>query len=246
MRVDIAWLPPERAPLDATCVVIDVLRATSTVAVLMGRGLRGVYPAATIDAARALRGRLGDGVLLCGERNALPPEGFDFGNSPVEFARASLDRWHEAVMATTNGTPALLACAPAPLVLAAAPLNDAATIGACLDAGRDVLVVCSGRQRQRATDDSLAAALLARRLVERGVVPEANAREGLALLDSAGGNLGRAFRMTEHGRALLDLNFDADLDFCGEENRYGVAAALHLEGGLHVLRPLDTGATPAA
>ena len=247
MRVDLAWLPPAEAPRDRTCVVVDVLRATSSVAVLLGRGLRGVYPAADIEAARALRARLGEGVLLCGERNALPPEGFDAGNSPTEFAHADLGRWSEAVMATTNGTPALLACLAAPLVLAAAPLNAAATIEACLAAERDVLLVCAGRRGQRASDDALAAALLVRRLVERGAAPEANAREGLALLDAAGGALAGAFRMTEHGRALLELGFEADLDFCAEESRYDVAAALRIENGIAVLRPLALGlATPAA
>lgn len=244
MRVDVSWLPPTEPPLDVTCVVVDVLRATSSLAVLLGRGFEAVYPAATVAEAVALRDALRDAlggrVALCGERGGLPPPGFDFGNSPSEFARVDLEGWDAVVMATTNGTPALLACTAAPLVLAGAPLNAGATVEACIEAGHDVLVVCSGRSGVRATDDSLAAALLARRLVEAGAAPEATARDALAMLEASGGDLGGAFRMTEHGRALVALGFEHDLDFCGREDVYDHAAALRHEGGRAVLRRVRT------
>ena len=86
MRVDVALLPPSKSPTHETCLVVDVLRATSCMAVLLGRGAAAVYPAPSIDAARALREQLGGDALLCGEVRALPPEGFDYGNSAVEFA----------------------------------------------------------------------------------------------------------------------------------------------------------------
>ncbi len=237
--MDVSWLPPTAPPSDVTCVVVDVLRATSSMAVLIGRGMAAVYPAASVAEATALRTALealGRRVALCGERGGLPPPGFDFGNSPSEFALADLDEWDAVVMATTNGTPALLACAAAPLVLAGAPLNARATVEACVAAGRDVLIVCSGRSGVRATDDSLAAALLARRLVDTGAVPEANARDALAMLEASGGDLGGAFRMTEHGRALLALGFEHDLDFCGREDVVHDAIALRHEEGHAVLR----------
>ena len=124
MRVDVALVPPASVPPETTCLVVDVLRATSVMAVLFGRGLRAGWLAGSIDEGRALRTALGDrpgGVMLCGEVNALPPEGFDYGNSPLEFERVSAAGRlpAEAVLATTNGTPALLACAAAPLVLQA-------------------------------------------------------------------------------------------------------------------------------
>ncbi len=236
MLVDVAWLPPAEAPRERTCVVIDVLRATSCVATLLARGLEAIYPVATIEEALAARGALGSGVLLCGERNSLPPPGFDFGNSPSEFAAADLRRWHAAVMATTNGTPALVACVEAPLVLAAAPLNARATVEACWSAGHDVLVVCSGRRGVRATDDSLAAALLVRRLVARGATPEPRALEAMALLDAVPGSLASAFRLTEHGRALVALGFERDLELCAREDVYAKAAVLRVEGDRPVLR----------
>jgi len=217
-------------------VVIDVLRATSSIATLLARGIEAIYPVATIEEARAVRGELGSGALLCGERNALPPPGFDFGNSPSEFAAADLGRWTSAVMATTNGTPALLACARAPLVLAGAPLNARSTIEACMAAGRDVLVVCAGRGGVRATDDSLAAGLFVRRLVALGANADPQAREALALLEAVPGSLASAFRLTEHGRALVALGFEHDFEFCAREDVYAQLAVLHLEDGRATLR----------
>ncbi|MFN8638260.1 MAG: 2-phosphosulfolactate phosphatase [Dehalococcoidia bacterium] len=244
MRVDLAWLPPAEPPEGVTCVVVDVLRATSSVAVLLARGIPAVYPTASVDEGKALRTALeGSGLraALCGEQGGLPPPGFDFGNSPSEFARVDLDGWDAVVMATTNGTPALLACTSAPLVLAGAPLNAGATSAACIEAGHDVLIVCAGRSGVRATDDSLAAALIASRLVEAGATPDGNARDALAMLEASPGDLGAALRMTEHGRALVALGFEHDLDFCGRDDAFDSAAALRLEGGpraLPVLRPL--------
>ena len=241
MRIDVTFLPPERPPEAQTCLVIDVLRATSCMAVLFGRGLEAIHPAASIEAARAireeLRDELGDGVGLFGEQDALPPDGFDRGNSPSEFARIPLP-WREAVVATTNGTPALLACAGAPLVLAAAPLNASAVTEAALAAGHDVLVVCAGRRGHYADDDALAAGLLVRRLVAASAEPDAEARRALDLIDGARDGLAAAMRATGHGQDLVRLGFGHDIAFCAESDRYDVAAALQREAGRYVLRPL--------
>lgn len=236
-----SWLPPSEPPEDVTCLVIDVLRATSTIAVLLARGMRAVYPAATIEEARALREQLGERTLLCGERDALPPEGFDFGNSPVELARADLSAWDEAVITTSNGTPALLACAGAPLVIAAAPLNAAACIRAAILEGRDVLVVAAGRRGERAQDDALAAGLFARRLVQEGAQPTATAREAISLLDAAGDSLSRAFRFTAHGARLVELGFEDDLEACAREDILDVVPALATTEHGPALRPLPRG-----
>lgn len=240
MRVDVSWLPPSEPP-EGTCLVIDVLRATSTIAVLIERGMRSVYPAATIEGARALREQLGERALLCGEREALPPEGFDFGNSPVELARADLSAWDDAVITTSNGTPALLACAGAPLVIAAAPLNAAACVDAAVLEGHDVLIVPAGRRGERAQDDALAAGLFARRLVARGAEPTTRAREAIALLEASGDNLARAFRLTAHGRRLLELGFENDLEACAREDVLAAVPVLTSTELGPALRPLVRG-----
>jgi len=228
MRVDVALLPPTQSPTNETCLVVDVLRATSCMAVLLGRGAAGVYPTPSVDAARALRTQLGGDALLCGEVRALPPEGFDYGNSAVEFAslEPSVIEGRRVVVATTNGTPALLACREAPLVMSAAPLNAGAVVEAAIEAAHDVLVVCAGLRGAPAEDDSLAAGLLASRLAARGLEPTDEAETLIARYEAVADDLRDAFRQTEHGGNLVRLGFEADLEFCTSTDRYGVAGAL--------------------
>lgn len=237
MRVDVSFLPPTRPPGDRTCLVVDVLRATSSVAVLLARGVEAVYPTPGVDQARALRARLGL-ALLCGEVNALPPAGFDFGNSPSEFERADLPA-STVVMATTNGTPALLACSDAPLVLAAAPLNASACVAIALEARRDVLVVAAGRRGAYAEDDALAAGLLAGRMVEAGATPGPDAERAIGLWWEARDRLATAFRETRHGRDLVALGFGHDLDVCAQTDRFSTVGALRAEPEGFVLRPVE-------
>ncbi|MSQ30749.1 MAG: hypothetical protein EXR64_01815 [Dehalococcoidia bacterium] len=255
MRVNVALVPPARPPLDATCLVVDVLRATSVMAVLFGRGLRAAWLAGSIEEGRAIHAALdvapGDrrgGVMramLCGEVNALPPAGFDYGNSPLEFERIALRMAlpTEAVLATTNGTPALLACAAAPLVLPAAPLNAAAAVRVAIEAGRDVLVVCSGLVpatggRAPGEDDTLAAGLLVERLVRAGARAGDEALFALERYEAARDDLGAALRGTEHGARITALGFGADVDRCAQADAYDIVASLRIEGGRPVLRPL--------
>jgi len=233
VRVDVAELPPASTP-NRTCLVVDVLRATSTIAVLMGRGIERVYPASSIEAARALRTALGSAPWLCGEVNALPPEGFNFGNSPSEFQQATLPG-PEVVMATTNGTPALLACAGAPLVMAAAPLNASACVALALEAGHDVLVVAAGRHGEAADDDTLAAALLAARLVEAGAEPGEGATRAIERWERVREDLAGAFRDTTHGNILIDLGFGHDLDFCAQTDRIEAVGVLRTDSAVPYL-----------
>jgi 2-phosphosulfolactate phosphatase len=248
LTVDVASMPlgePRSMANGRTCLVVDVLRATSVLAVLLGRGMRAVYPAATIEQGRALRdrlrseGRAVDGAappLLCGEVDACPPEGYDFGNSPSEFER--LDPLPaSAVVATTNGTPALLACGTSSLVIAAAPLNASAAVRLALAAGRDVLVLCAGHPSGAGEDDVIAAGLLVERLVAAGTEPTAHARAALERYEAGRGDLAAALRETHHGRALVRLGFGHDIDLCATVDRYDRVGVLADEGGRAVMRP---------
>lgn len=242
-RVDVALAPRFAEPSGRTCLVIDILRATSVIAVLLGRGTRAIYPAATVEDGLALRAELAaEGVptSLCGERDALAPPGYDFGNSPGVFA--GLARVPEvAIVATTNGTPALLACTEAPLAMTAAPLNATAVVRAALAADRDVLVVCSGLRRDPADDDTLAAGLFVERLVRAGASAGPEALFALERYEAARDNLAGALASTEHGGLLMGMGFADDVARCAALDHYEVAGALGLEGGRAVLRPIVSG-----
>src|SRR3989442_8039623 len=106
MPVDVAFTPDEASPAPIG-VVVDVLRATSTIAQALASGYERVLCAAEIDEARALRASLPDS-LLGGERKAVRVEGFDVGASPREFLEA---RARTLILSTTNGTRAILTTA---------------------------------------------------------------------------------------------------------------------------------------
>ncbi|MCH7484370.1 MAG: 2-phosphosulfolactate phosphatase [Chloroflexi bacterium] len=146
-RIDVALLPGQK--FDAArsvCVVVDVLRASSSIVTLLERGCSSVVAAPTTDRARHLRTGLPD-HLLCGEERGLPPHGFDYGNSPSEFSRLDLSG-RSAILATSNGTRVLAAiAADSPAVLVGALLNRTAVARAAIDIARQrglgVTVVCS-------------------------------------------------------------------------------------------------------
>jgi 2-phosphosulfolactate phosphatase len=151
MPVDVVFTPVEAAPA-AVGVVVDVVRATSTITQALASGYERVLCCAEIDDARALRAELPDS-LLGGERQAVRVEGFDVGASPREFLEA---RARTLILSTTNGTRAILETAQhCDRVLLGSLLNLSAVAGAA--AGGDVTVVCAGFQGGFALDDAYCA-----------------------------------------------------------------------------------------
>jgi 2-phosphosulfolactate phosphatase len=154
MRVHVAFTPAEAAEAPVG-IVVDVLRATSTIAQALASGYERVYCCREIDKARALREELGEG-LLGGEREAVRIEGFDVGASPREFVDEPQAR--SVIFSTTNGTRAILETATrCREVLLGSLLNVDAVAGAARERGEDVEIVCAGFQGQFALDDAYSA-----------------------------------------------------------------------------------------
>ena len=161
MRVQVAFTPSEAAGAPVG-IVVDVLRATSTIAQALATGYERVYCAGEIDEARALRERLGEG-LLGGERTAVKIEGFDVGASPREFLGEP--REQTVIFSTTNGTRAILETAAlADEVLLGSLLNLEAVAAAAHERGEDVTIVCAGFQGQFALDDAYCAGRIVQQL----------------------------------------------------------------------------------
>ncbi|MGH2840898.1 MAG: 2-phosphosulfolactate phosphatase, partial [Solirubrobacteraceae bacterium] len=145
--IDVAFTGAQVRPTD-TAVVIDVLRATSTIGVALASGYERVLVAGGLEQAQALRG---PGRVLAGERRCERPEGFDLGNSPEETLSP---RGPELVLATTNGAPAILgAGAVAGEVYAASLLNLVATLELLAGADGDILLVCAGTDGSPTIED---------------------------------------------------------------------------------------------
>ena len=169
MKLDVAFSPRELTPsevADRTVMVIDVLRATSTICAALHHGARAVVPVSEIAEATRLEQVLGPAdVVLAGERNSVRIPGFQLGNSPREMT-ADAVAGKTIVMTTTNGTGALLATAGARDVYVAAAVNLSAA-GArarqALDEHGDLLILCAGRDHGFGFDDAFVAGCLAER-----------------------------------------------------------------------------------
>jgi 2-phosphosulfolactate phosphatase len=233
MRLDVFLTPGELVPgevADRTVVVIDVLRATSSIVEALAAGATKLFPVASIEEALRLANTLGrDTVLLCGERKALPIEGFDLGNSPAEFT-ADRVAGKTLVMSTTNGTSALLAAPGASRVIVASWLNLGAIVEDLVRSGAEPVVVCAGRDRHFGLDDAVLAGRIAAEVMAAAPdaewTPNDGALAALALA-RAYSDPEALFPLTAAGQAIVAAGLGADLPFCAQVNRHEVVPVLH-------------------
>lgn len=231
MRLDVFLTPGEVGAADTAdrvVVIIDVLRATSTIVEAIGSGVRTIFPVASIEEALRLANTLGrDGVLLCGERKCLPIEGFDLGNSPPEFTPERVGG-KTLVMSTTNGTTAMSLAAGASRVLIAAALNLSATVEELARGDAEPVLICAGRERHFGLEDAVLAGQIASRVMAaRPGEWECNdgARAALALSERFG--LGEElFASTAAGRGIAAAGLAEDLAFCARVDRHSVVPVL--------------------
>jgi 2-phosphosulfolactate phosphatase len=219
VRVHVAFTPAEATRVP-TGIVVDVLRATSTVVQALDSGHGAVYCCSEIDEARALAAELADAVLA-GERSAELIPGFDYGNSPRDFLER---RAGNVVLTTTNGTRAIVAAAgDCDVVFCGSLLNAEAVARAATEHGEDVEIVCAGFQGAFSVDDAYCAG----RIVELlgGVRTEA-AEEAVHIVQEAG-SAEAAFRAARAAGETID---EEDLLWCARESVTGVVPRLD---GLH-------------
>jgi len=212
VRVDVVFTPDE-AGTAPTGIVIDVIRATSTICQALAAGYERVFCAAEVDEARALREEFGEGILG-GERDAVTIPGFDLGNSPREYVEPA---GSTLILSTTNGTRAVVAAARrCKRVYVASLLNLAAVVAAAEETGDDVLVVCAGVQGALALDD----AFVAGRIVELLGWERTDAAEAAARLVATWGRAEEALRASKSGRNLMENapHLEDDIPFCARES----------------------------
>jgi 2-phosphosulfolactate phosphatase len=192
-------------------VVIDVLRATSTIAQALEGGYRRVLCTQTLDQGLALRA---PGRVLAGEHRCLPPAGFDLGNSPAGVVEAAGD---ELVICTTNGAPAIVAAAAAGEEVLLGSLLNLDALLACLradDRTDDLLLVCSGTNGRLAIEDIYVAG----RIVEALGGQMTDAARTAELVAQATASTSDLFRDSMNGRVLVDVGLADDIDWCIRES----------------------------
>ena len=230
MRLDVFFGGHQLTPSDVqgrVVLVIDVLRASTTVAVALANGAKAVIPFDSSDEVidRAKQFERGD-VLLAGERKMHMIPGFDLGNSPRDYLREAVEG-KTVLLTTTNGTVALLGLAGARDVVVASYVNYSAVsamIRAAARGASDVVIVCAGRDRQFAVEDAACAGRFARAVTKRLANVHLNdAAQACCLIDKRyGDQLDRLFEDSEHGRALAEAGYGQDLIVCASVDAYPV------------------------
>lgn len=192
-------------------VVIDVLRATTSMVVMLENGAERVAPVASLEEARVWGEK---GYLMAGERNGFKVEGFDFGNSPQEF---TIDKvgGKSVVITTTNGTHALSLCANAKSVYVGAFLNCAVTCDTLMKEEGDIYLFCSGWKGFFNLEDTLLAGAMALNLCKMGaVVVDDATRAALYLWNQAKTDVVEFLKDANHVQRFQSMHTESDLDVC--------------------------------
>jgi len=230
VRIDVYFIASSTGQADLhdrVVLVVDVLRASTSIAAALSNGARAVIPLQGVDEAitRARSLERSD-VLLAGERKMAPIPGFDLGNSPREFT-ADVVAGKTIVMTTTNGTAALASTAGAPEVLVGSFANYSAVLAwlrAAARAGKSLTIVCAGSNGRFALEDAICAGRFVRGVARRGIQPElGDAANVAAIIDRRmGADLPAVLRDSEHGRALIEAGLGDDVIHCAGIDTHAV------------------------
>ena len=231
MKIDVFFTPLglNAGDLAGRAVVgIDVLRAPSTIVSALAAGAKAIVPAASSEEVVRLTANLEkNGIVLAGERKLLKIEGFNLGNSPREMTREAVGG-KTLFLATTNGTPALLAAQGGDPVLVAAALNFSAVAERArhlfTDRG-DLVIICAGRDKQFALEDAYTAGRLIK-AVKKGVPPKKltlndAAQVSLDLAAQQGG-WQDALGASDAARQLGEAGLGDDVKFCANPDRLSI------------------------
>lgn len=220
MLIDVLVLPQlgnNRDQVNKRIVVLDILRATSTIVTALYNGAAEVIPVQEYEEALNLVRSIGRNIcLLGGERKGYKIDGFDLGNSPSEYTKQRVDG-KKVILCTTNGTKAIKSFQSAAEVLIGSYLNMDRLVGYLSENTQDTTLVCSGREGNLSLEDLACAGMIVR-LVSEAVeadltdsakvafyTAEQNSRIGLEKFISSG---------TEHGRYLKEIGLGEDLKVC--------------------------------
>lgn len=229
MRIEACFTVGEAdqaALVDATVVVIDVLRSTTTIVEALANGARGIYPTVSTEDAVKLAQSLGrEDTLLCGERKGEKVGGFDLGNSPAEFTSQAVGG-KRLVLSTTNGTRAFSLAHESARVLACAFTNLSAVVDEIADV-EELVVLCAGREGRFSMADALCAGhLISRVLREAKADHELNDAAIAAKALASRKPTKRFLSETAGGKALIEIGLESDLDLCAEVDRHDLVAAM--------------------
>lgn len=223
------------------CVVIDILRATTNIAAILENGCSAIYPCASPEMAHELARKLrhahgAEQIVLGGEQDGKPIEGFDGGNSPLEYTRRRIGG-KTLILSTSNGTRTLSAVQRCEEIFTAAFVNITATaerVASILheNPNQSLLIACSGREGAYCEEDTVGAGMLLQILSKHLEKLEFSdtARAALHVVHGAEKNLEKMLFHSWWGRHLSSLGLDEDISFCAQKDITRVVPKL--DGGI--------------
>jgi len=208
-------------------LVIDVLRATTTIIHALAAGCTSVRPCAEVEEAKELAGGMPAGkVLLGGERHGSPLAGFDLGNSPREYTCQAC-RGTTLVITTTNGTRALLRAAEAERVLIGAFVNYSAVCEQLRQDLRPIHILCAGTEGEATLEDTLLAGAVVDYLCEEMEISlNDSARLAWDCFENHGRILLGALEISHGGANLRRLGYDDDIRAAAEVDKFAIVPEL--------------------
>ncbi|HRE40515.1 MAG TPA: 2-phosphosulfolactate phosphatase [Ignavibacteria bacterium] len=221
---------------DKNIVIIDVLRATSTMAVALSNGAKEIIPSDSVSKAAKIAKGAGNS-LLCGERGGKIVEGFNLGNSPSEYLEEVI-KDKTLVFSTTNGTMSILKAKYAKSCVLASFINVDRVLNYLKELNEDFTIICSGKLNNFCIEDAALAGYIIMNLFgNNSTKEEINDPERTAEIickyyledkqHPTNENIFRMFKETEHGKYLAEIGFESDLRFCAEMNSYPVLPVIH-------------------
>lgn len=206
-----------------TVVVVDIFRATSTMVTGLANQVQSITPVADLETCRNFRNQ---GYVIAGERDGLPAEGFELGNSPLSYLQNAYAGKKIAVT-TTNGTLAIEKSRPGSKeILIGAFLNLQATANYLSDLENDVLIHCAGWKGRFNLEDSLYAGALVEALGKTHTYDCDSALGMMSLYQAAKDDLFAFISRASHAKRLQNHQMDADINFCLTLDKYDIVGKL--------------------
>lgn len=224
MNKIITCLSPQLLPLytveNKIVVVVDILRATSSMVTAFAYDVASITPVPTLADCRMLKDQ---GFITAGERGGQPVDGFDLGNSPFEFMDHKLNG-KDLAFTTTNGSQAILAVTDAKSVILGSFLNLSSTADYLLEQNQPVLILCAGWKGKFNIEDTLYAGALASLLENQFDFVDDATLAAISLYQFASPDLLEFLYKGSHARRLAGFLNHRDLEFCIERDRFHLNA----------------------
>lgn len=230
MKIEVFFSPAgvdELGMRGRNVIIIDVLRATTTICTALRNGAREVIPTPDLESATKISSNLsGDSRLLGGERQGKKIDGFDLGNSPAEYTPEKV-AGKSIIFTTTNGAGAIYKCRYASTALVAGFVNMSAIVQTIVEIGGTWTLLCSGRSGAFSIEDATCAGMIISKVKEQTEVDTEDAGlTALILYKNYKKSVLGMMKKSLHGMYLASIGFEDDLKLCSEVDSVPVVPAV--------------------